>query len=138
MVDIESAGASLNLSPALIAFCEECSAEDRAAAAAAMLAVAGERLAAAPPKGGEGGEDDDGGLVFCTATEAGGGIGGQVRRLCGLTGGEGKKGQLVLLDIPDDGGFYVAEGGGAADAAAIRAFLAAYDAKTLARRQLGK
>ena len=46
------------------------------------------------------------------------------------------KPQLVLIDIPDDGGYYVAE---PADVTAesIQAFLDAYKAKTLERKQLG-
>ncbi len=61
----------------------------------------------------------------------------QVRRLCEL-GEAGAEARLVLLDIPDDGGYYVSEPGAPLDAPAVRAFLAAYAAKGLARRQLSK
>ena len=60
-----------------------------------------------------------------------------MRRLCEL-GEAGAEARLVLLDIPDDGGYYVSEPGAPLDAPAVRAFLAAYAAKGLARRQLSK
>ncbi len=44
----------------------------------------------------------------------------------------------MLLDIPDDGGYYISEPGAPVDAPAVRAFLAAYSAKGLTRRQLSK
>ena len=61
----------------------------------------------------------------------------QVRKLCAL-GEPGPAPRLVLLDIPDGGAFYAADEGAAADAAGVRAFLAAYAAKTLARQQLSR
>ena len=54
-----------------------------------------------------------------------------MRNLCAL-GEPGPAPRLVLLDIPDGGAFYAADEGAAADAAGVRAFLAAYAAKTLA------
>jgi len=57
----------------------------------------------------------------------------QVRKLTKL-GDATDKPQLMLLDIPDDGGFYVHEG--AVDAASMAAFLAAYKAGSLTRQQL--
>merc|ERR1712167_208237 len=49
------------------------------------------------------------------------------------------KAQMVLLDIPDEGGFYVWDNadGAALNEEAVRAFTAAYSAKTLKRQQLG-
>jgi hypothetical protein len=61
----------------------------------------------------------------------------QVRKLCEL-GEAGAEARLVLLDIPDDGGYYLSEPGAPVDAPAVRAFLAAYTAKGLTRRQLKK
>ena len=64
-----------------------------------------------------------------------------MRKLCAL-GEPGPEPRLVLLDIPDGGAFYAPEppaaGPGAPDAAAVRAFLAAYAARTLPRQQLSR
>ena len=45
----------------------------------------------------------------------------------------------MLLDIPDNGGFYVCAERGALDESAMRAFLSKYESGALAgeRRQLG-
>ncbi len=56
--------------------------------------------------------------------------------------GEAGEVRLVLVDIPDDDAYYLPEDphhhDGSVDAPAMRAFLAAYAAKALARRQLKK
>lgn len=44
---------------------------------------------------------------------------------------------MVLVDIPDDGGYYVWEGSEALSETSVREFTAAYKAKTLKRHQLG-
>jgi len=134
--DVEAAGGDLNTRPALVAFCEGSPAPAQAAIAAALLEVAEERKAAAAAAAAAGGAGDEDELVLCTATKAGG-IGGQVRRLCEL-GEAGAEARLVLLDIPDDGGYYLSEPGAPVDAPAVRAFLAAHAAKGLTRRQLSK
>ena len=60
--------------------------------------------------------------------------GEQVRKLTKL-GEAGAAPHLVVLDIPDEGGFYVCEG--AVDADGIAAFVAKYKAGSLERKQLG-
>ena len=45
--------------------------------------------------------------------------------------------QLAILDIPDEGGFYVYEEEGAVDADSIASFVAKYKAGGLERKQLG-
>jgi len=60
----------------------------------------------------------------------------QVRKLCKL-GEPSATPQLVLLDIPDQGGYYVADAK-AVDADAVKAFIAAYKkGGSLERKQLG-
>lgn len=65
----------------------------------------------------------------------------QVRKLCKLdeNAAAAGKAQMLLLDIPDEGGFYVWDNadGAALNEEAVRAFAAAYSAKTLKRQQLG-
>lgn len=72
--------------------------------------------------------------LFFVATKKGEGPVDQIRKLTQLGDPNGKP-QLVILDIPDDGGYYVYDGD--VDAAAMGKFLAAYKAGTLARKQLG-
>ena len=50
----------------------------------------------------------------------------KVRELCGIAGlqGRAETADLVLLDIPDDGGFYLREKVATVDVAALEAFLA--------------
>ena len=43
---------------------------------------------------------------------------------------------MLLLDIPDGGAYYLFDGN-EVNAGSIREFVAAYEAKTLDRRQLG-
>ena len=59
----------------------------------------------------------------------------QVRKLTKL-GEPAALPQLILLDIPDDGGFYVSEPAELTSESA-QAFLDAYKAGTLTRQQLG-
>jgi len=56
----------------------------------------------------------------------------QLRTLTGQTGN-----QLILLDIPDDGGFYVCDKS-TVDAAVVREFISGVQAKTVQRQQLKK
>lgn len=73
------------------------------------------------------------GLLFFVANDAEGPA-PQIRALTQL--GEPSGAQAVLLDIPDDGGFYTL--GGALSADALAGFLKAYQAKELPRKQLQK
>lgn len=128
---VEEVAGDLNDTPAVIVLCEEASAGDQAAITAALT---GPAKAAAT-----GGEPD---MIFATAHTAGN-VSAQVRRLCELDDSKGVA--MVLLDIPDEGGFYVWEGpkGGSSDDDAkaitqetIEKFVADYRAKTLSRQQL--
>merc|ERR1711988_680895 len=62
-----------------------------------------------------------------------GGVAGQVRNLTNTQDGS----KLMLLDIPDDGGFYVCQKE-ASTLEAVREFLSDYSAKKLERQQLEK
>jgi len=61
-----------------------------------------------------------------------GGVTGQIRNLTGVTGNK-----LILLDIPDNGGFYVCESE-ATSTAAVKEFIANVKAKKVERKQLQK
>lgn len=74
----------------------------------------------------------EGELLFFAATSPEGAA-GQVRKLTNL-GDATTEAQLLLLDIPDNGGFYTLKGEVTADT--VRAFVASYKAGSLERQQL--
>jgi len=114
-----------------VAFClmmEGCSNETQATLTAALTEVA--EMEAKAYK-----ENPDGGKVlFFSATKAGEGPTDQIRKLTKL-GEPTDKAQLLILDIPDEGGFYVQKGQVEVDG--IAAFLQGYKEKALMRQQLG-
>lgn len=128
---VECNGFDVNEKAALVVLCDGASAEEKEACKAAALEVATE-VAAAVPKGSDEGPP----LIFFTACDGSGPV-PQVKGLCGLSGPTSQP-ALLLLDIPDDGGFYTTVPEGGVSAAAIREFIAAYNAKTLTRSQLKK
>lgn len=122
---LEEATEAINDTPTLVVMCDKASTEDKSVAKAALQG---------PAKEAKAGEDEDD-LQFAVAEEDGS-IAAQVRKLCKLDG-EDSKVKMVLVDIPDDGGYYVWDGSEALTEAAVREFTAAYKAKTLKRHQLG-
>merc|ERR1712167_537809 len=86
----------------VIVLCEEASAEDKKAAAEALAGPAKEALAAAAAA------EMDPVLMFATGEEKSS-VAEQVCKLCKLdeNAAAAGKAQMVLLDIPDEGGFYV-------------------------------
>jgi len=126
---LESVAGDLNDNTALIVLCEKASETEKADIAQALAAPAKEVMAAAQKTA------SDPELVFATAETPDGNIAEQVRKLAKLD--EGKQvTSMVILDIPDDGAYYVWKGE-VVDEASVRTFLAAYKAKTLERLQLG-
>ena len=128
---LEQAAGDLNESPALIVLCEKASAEEKTAIATALKAPADAVFAAAAAA------DAEPEMVFAIG-EAEGNVAAQVRRLTKLE--EGKGVAMLLLDIPDDGAYYVwkrPEGAGeGVTEADVTKFIADYKAKSLERRQL--
>merc|ERR1711939_1110769 len=59
------------------------------------------------------------------------GISQQIRKLTGVTGT-----QLIMLDLDDNGAFYMHDGEVTADS--VRAFISGYESKSLERKQLQK
>jgi len=119
--DMASGADGLNDEACVCVMMEGAPAESQAALAAAMGVVAEAAKAA-------GGEE----LYF--VARAAGQVADQVRKLTKL-GEAGAAPQLVILDIPDEGGFYVYEG--TVDADSIASFVAKYKAGGLERKQLG-
>merc|ERR1711907_794548 len=73
-------------------------------------------------------------FLFITGKEEGN-IAGQIRKLCKLDTTPGEKPIMLMLDIPDNGGFYVNESSEITEAA-VKDFIQAYTNKTLTRQQL--
>merc|ERR1712205_1312 len=72
--------------------------------------------------------------VYFYTAKAKGGVVDQVRKLTEL-GSPKAEPAMILLDIPDDGGFYVSDAN-EFSAESVRAFLKAYSDKSLERKQL--
>jgi nucleoredoxin len=121
--DMASGADGLNDEACVCVMMEGAPAESQAVLAAAMGVVAEAAKAA-------GGEE----LYF--VARATGQVADQVRKLTKL-GEAGAAPQLAILDIPDEGGFYVYEEEGAVDADSIASFVAKYKAGGLERKQLG-
>eukprot|EP00964_Phaeocystis_antarctica_P142283 scaffold107533_cov63-Phaeocystis_antarctica.AAC.4 len=119
--DMASGADGLNDEACVCVMMEGAPAESQAALAAAMGVVAEAAKAA-------GGEE----LYF--VARAAGEVADQVRKLTKL-GDAAAAPQLAILDIPDEGGFYVYEG--MVDADSIASFVAKYKAGGLERKQLG-
>jgi len=130
--DLATDGADgINDTTSLILLMEKAEAGAQAAAEEMLYTLAEKDIAAAKAKGTDS-------MCYFTA-KSGGGVVDQIRKLCSL--GEPVEGevQMILLDIPDQGGFYVhkqSKGSGAITAESICEFLAAYQSKTLERKQL--
>ena len=109
-----------------------CNDDEQAAAIDALTTVATELVAA-------GKASPDGPDAICFYAKTTEGVVGQVRELTKL-GTPSNKPTLLLLDIPDEGGFYVTEKD-ELDAATIREFLASWKSGALKsageRKQLG-
>jgi len=123
---VESAGMDINESPAIIALCTDMNKDEQAEVHSGVLEVAKEVMGAAGEDGPE--------VIFFTAKDVAGPV-PQVLRLMGL-GQEFTRG-LLLLDIPDEGGFYVSEPE-KIDATTVREFLASYKDGKLDRQQLSR
>lgn len=122
VAELSSSADGINETTSVCLMLEGCSAEVKAELGAALLEIAESSKAA--------GED----LIFFYAMESDGPV-PQVRKLTKL-GDAGSEPALVLLDIPDNGGYYTCDTKVTAET--IRAFLADYKAGgKLERKQLG-
>ena len=122
VIDLDDDASGINDSLALVALMEGCDDKTKAAAMAALEPIAVASKAA---------KED---TLFYMA-KAPGQIPGKVRELTKVGEPKGTA-QLVLLDIPDEGGFYVSPAT-EVTAETVTAFLSGYKAKALERQQLG-
>ena len=127
--DLASGPGGIQETPSLCLLMEKCSAEKQAELEAALAVPA--NAAAAKLKANPGSDPT---MLFFTAKNEGG-IGARLRQMCNLGDAEPDKASLFLLDLPDNGGFYV-HSGGEVTAESIATFLEFFKAGALERQQL--
>lgn len=125
--DLSEGADGLNEETCLIVMCEGVSTEEKGDIQKVLEPIAMKRKAEAKMKG------EDPSVLFFTGKESGG-LADQIRKLCKLDE-PGETASMVLLDIPDDGGFYVSDKTAITEDN-VKGFLQAYQAKSLARQQL--
>lgn len=114
----------INELPSIVCLCESAQADQKHQAFEDMLSVA---QAWVPAKGAEKS------YSFFMASD--GELSARIRSLCGVASSDTP--QLVMLDIPDNGGFYLGvQGTDALEKAAMQKLLADYEADKLERQQL--
>lgn len=114
----------INEVPSIVCLCESADAAQQRQAFEDLLSVAQEWI---PTRGAE--------KSYAYFVGSSGDLSAKVRSLCGLPASDAP--QLVLVDVPDNGGFYLgARGNDALDKASMRKFLEDYEANTLERKQL--
>ena len=128
---VESYGFDINAKPALVVLMENCDDSDQADAKEAMIPFG--TLMAKDKKDSPGGPE----LIFFYAFEPSA-MASQVRSLCKLPPVEksGDDPVMILLNIPDNGGFYVSDATEVTPDT-VGAFVDAYKAGSLTRKQLG-
>lgn len=114
--------------PTVIAFCEGASADDSKRIEDAMTPLGAKFLAEAKANGEEEPE-----IGFAIQAESGG-IGPQLRQLMGMGEPAGEP-RLMMLDIPDQGGFYKGPVGPITEDSVAK-FVDDYKSKSLERKQL--
>jgi nucleoredoxin len=114
--------------PTVIAYCEGASPDDVKKIENAMTPLAAKFLADAKAAG-----DEEPEIGFAMLSEAGG-IGGQLRQLMEM-GEPSKEFQLMILDIPDEGGFYAGPVGEITEDV-VGKLVEDYKSKALERKQL--
>jgi nucleoredoxin len=126
VADLASDADGINDVPCVVVLADKASPEEQAKAYAALEPLAAEYKAAAKAS------DEDPEFLFFLANSADGPV-PRVRQLCKLDDAAGP--QLLLLDIPDNGGFYVGEPK-QISTDGLRAWLSDYKGSKLERKQL--
>mmetsp|Transcript_26613 Transcript_26613/g.61159 ORF Transcript_26613/g.61159 Transcript_26613/m.61159 type:complete len:420 (+) Transcript_26613:61-1320(+) len=125
--NLKAGPGSIEEEPTVILFCEALSKDEQTALEAAVEPFARKFL----DKAKESGEDPEVGFMIATEIE---GLAANIREMLKL--GEGAKPRLALVDIPDEGGYYLGAEDAPLTAAAVEKFVADYQSKKLERKQL--
>jgi len=126
VADLATDTDGLNDAPCVLVLADKATAEEQAQAAAALEPLAAEYKAAAKAN------EEDPEFLFFLAKTSGGPV-PRIRELCKLEETAGA--QLILLDIPDNGGFYVGDAK-QITTDGLRTWLSDYKASKLERKQL--
>lgn len=129
VTDLKNGPGSINEVPTLIAFCETSDAATQKGIYAAMEGPAKQYLAEAKTAG-----EEDPKVVFTMATTSED-LSTRIRTLLKMAGEPGKSPQLMLIDIPDNGGYYEGPEGPITEES-VRKFVDEWSAKKLERKQL--
>jgi len=127
VADLASDTDGLNDAPCVVVLADKATADEQATAHAALEPLAAEYKAAAKAS------DEDPEFLFFIAKSEEGPV-PRIRELCKLNGETAP--QLILLDIPDNGGFYVGNGA-ELTVDGLRKWLSEYKGSKLERKQLG-
>jgi nucleoredoxin len=114
----------INESSGMCIFLESCTPEVQEKILATLTPIAAEYAA-----------QDDPELIFLY-TKKSGDVSTQIRTMCGLPSPSPGQPSLVLLDIPDQGGYYVGQITAELDGSTVKAMIAAWKNKELERKQL--
>lgn len=125
---VECNGFDINEKPAVVVLCDECDQAQKESAEAALRPIA-EEIAAAGKK------LEDGPDLICFIGKSKDGPVGKVRNLTNITTSAPT---LMILDIPDNGGFYISDATEITESS-IRGFIEAFRSSSIAsqRKQLG-
>jgi nucleoredoxin len=130
--DLAQTADGINDAPAVVVLCEGAEKDARAAVLAALEPVAAEYAAAAKASG------DDPEFAFFLAS-SGGGVVPRIKELCKVEKENVAGPTLLLLDVPDNGGYYKPDAGAyEITTAGVKALISDYQAKKLTRLQFGQ
>jgi len=131
--NLERGPGNINEVTTLLLFCETSDDATKTALEAVLTPIAEKVLKKADASG----EDAEFAFTMVTKTEE---LAERIRSMIGLKSvkaGEAQEPALVLMDIPDDGGYYIADAGKGVTAEVVESFLADYKAGgKLERKQL--
>merc|ERR1712100_664142 len=125
--DMKDGPGSINEVPTVLAFCETSGAETKQAIEAALEPISSRFFAASKAK-----EEEQPDIAFSIVTEASD-LASRIRSVLQMS--EPQAPRLMILDIPDEGGFYEGPEGDITEEVVAK-FVADYQAKSLTRKQL--
>merc|ERR1711966_403088 len=132
VTNLKAGPGDINETTTIIAFCEGASADVQQAVEAAMTPIAEGVIAEGKAKG------EDPKLAFLMVTD-GEGLSGRIRSMMEMpetAAGDEQKCRLMIMDIPDNGGWYAGPWGESFATDAVQAFVDDYSGGKLERKQL--
>jgi len=125
--DLKNGPGDINEVVTFLLFCEKSDASQQKAFVETLEPLAKKFIAKAKEA------DEDPEIAFMVVTEEGD-LAGRIRGMVGLP--DSGETRMVLMDIPDEGGYYVGDAGVDITPATVQEFIDKYQAKQLERKQL--